>query len=59
MQKRGQICLLEVDLEGVKQIRKSPIGPLCHYIFISPPSLEVSQVFVTTSTTLCANFLGS
>uniref|UniRef100_H2YFN8 guanylate kinase n=1 Tax=Ciona savignyi TaxID=51511 RepID=H2YFN8_CIOSA len=36
--KSHKICLLDVDEQGVKSIKKTDLNPL--YIFISPPSLE-------------------
>jgi len=34
----GQICILEVDVQGVESLRKTHLNP--YFIFISPPSLE-------------------
>jgi guanylate kinase len=33
---KGKICILDIDIQGVKQVKTS--GLLCKYIFISPPS---------------------
>lgn len=39
VQEAGKICVADVDMEGIKQIRKSgSLNPL--FIFISPPSME-------------------
>lgn len=38
VQKQGKVCVLDIDLQGVRQIRKTDLKPLC--IFIKPPSLE-------------------
>lgn len=37
----GRICVLDVDKQGVKNIRKSDLNPL--FIFISPPSYEILE----------------
>ncbi|CAF0877485.1 unnamed protein product [Adineta steineri] len=37
----GRICLLDVDKQGVKNIRKTDLNAL--YIFISPPSYEILE----------------
>nr|CAB3254186.1 estradiol 17-beta-dehydrogenase 11 [Phallusia mammillata] len=36
--KQKKICLLDIDEQGVKSIKKTNINPL--YIFVAPPSLE-------------------
>uniref|UniRef100_A0A6U2D5J7 Guanylate kinase-like domain-containing protein n=1 Tax=Hemiselmis andersenii TaxID=464988 RepID=A0A6U2D5J7_HEMAN len=33
----GKICVLRIDLEGVEQLKSSPISPVC--IWVSPPSV--------------------
>lgn len=38
VQKAGKICVLDIETEGVKQIKKSSLNPL--FIFIKPPSVE-------------------
>jgi len=39
VQKAGQICILDIEMVGVKQLKASPdIHP--HYVFIRPPSME-------------------
>jgi guanylate kinase len=37
----GKICILDIEMQGVKQIKKSDLNPL--YAFIKPPSLEVLE----------------
>lgn len=37
----GRICLLDVDKQGVKNIRNTDLNAI--YIFISPPSYEVLE----------------
>lgn len=34
----GRICVLDVDIQGVKNLKKTDLNPL--YLFIKPPSLE-------------------
>ncbi|XP_068981569.1 guanylate kinase isoform X3 [Bombus flavifrons] len=38
VQKAGKICVLDVEVQGVKQIKRSSLDPL--YIFIKAPSIE-------------------
>merc|ERR1712223_2006718 len=35
---RGKICILDIDMQGVKQIKKTDLNPM--YVFIYPPSRE-------------------
>ncbi|XP_011496247.1 PREDICTED: guanylate kinase-like isoform X2 [Ceratosolen solmsi marchali] len=37
VQRDGKICVLDIEMEGVKQIKSSSLNPL--YIFIKPPSI--------------------
>lgn len=37
VEKLGKICVLDIDVQGVKQIKSTHLKPL--YIFIKPPSL--------------------
>jgi guanylate kinase len=37
----GRICLLDVDKQGVKNIRNTELHPL--FIYISPPSYEILE----------------
>ena len=34
----GKICMLDVEEQGVRSVKKSDLRP--HYVFIEPPSLE-------------------
>ncbi|KAB7495188.1 Guanylate kinase [Armadillidium nasatum] len=34
----NRICILDIEIEGVKQVKNSDLNP--HYIFIRPPSIE-------------------
>lgn len=38
VQNQGKVCVLDIEIEGVKQIRNSDLNPIL--IFINPPSLE-------------------
>eukprot|EP00800_Vazella_pourtalesii_P011423 TRINITY_DN2749_c0_g1_i10.p1 TRINITY_DN2749_c0_g1~~TRINITY_DN2749_c0_g1_i10.p1 ORF type:complete len:166 (-),score=49.45 TRINITY_DN2749_c0_g1_i10:319-816(-) len=38
IRKSGKICILDIDSEGVKKIKKTDMNPI--YIFIQPPSFE-------------------
>lgn len=38
VQNEGKVCILDIEIEGVKQIKQSHLKPL--YIFIWPPSLD-------------------
>ena len=35
----GKICILDIDVQGVKAVKKTDLTPLL--VFIKPPSLEV------------------
>ena len=37
VQKKGKMCILDIDTQGVKQIKKTNLQP--RLIFIKPPSL--------------------
>eukprot|EP00984_Skeletonema_dohrnii_P027355 scaffold16874_cov123-Skeletonema_dohrnii-CCMP3373.AAC.7 len=38
VQEQGKICLLDIDIQGAQNVKKSDLDAL--YIFISPPSME-------------------
>ncbi|KAI9922810.1 hypothetical protein PsorP6_002544 [Peronosclerospora sorghi] len=38
VQDKGKICILDIDIQGVQQVKKSGIH--AKYLFIAPPSLE-------------------
>jgi guanylate kinase len=38
VQSAGKVCVLDIDVQGVKNVKKSVLDP--YYVFISPPSLE-------------------
>lgn len=39
IQKTGRICILDVEINGVKNIKKTDLNP--RYVFLKPPSIEV------------------
>ena len=41
VQKGGKICVLDLEIEGVKNMKKSNLKPL--FVFVKPPSLEVLE----------------
>lgn len=36
----GKICILDIDVQGAMQVKKSAVGSQAMYIFIAPPSYE-------------------
>ncbi|XP_059178503.1 uncharacterized protein LOC131957757 [Physella acuta] len=38
--KSGKLCVLDVEVNGVKNIKKSDFKPKPRYIFVKPPSIE-------------------
>ncbi|CAH0489614.1 unnamed protein product [Peronospora farinosa] len=38
VQEKGKICILDIDIQGVEQVKKA--GIRAKYLFIAPPSLE-------------------
>ncbi|KAM4705652.1 guanylate kinase isoform 2-T2 [Rhinophrynus dorsalis] len=41
VQARNQICILDIDMQGVKSIKKTDLNPI--YISIHPPSVEILE----------------
>ncbi|KAM8966637.1 guanylate kinase [Pelodytes ibericus] len=41
VQARNQICILDIDMQGVKSIKKTDLNPI--YISIQPPSVEILE----------------
>ncbi|OCK84148.1 guanylate kinase-like protein [Lepidopterella palustris CBS 459.81] len=39
----GRICILDIEMEGVKQISTHPTFPRPRFLFLSPPSLAVLE----------------
>lgn len=38
VQRAGKVCVLDIEVEGVKQVRNSHLNPIL--VFIEPPSIE-------------------
>ena len=38
---QGRICILDIDVQGVRNVKKSSLDPL--YVFIAPPSMAVLE----------------
>lgn len=41
VQQEGKVCILDIEMQGVKQIKESSLNPL--YVFIKPPSIELLE----------------
>ncbi|TDH65609.1 hypothetical protein CCR75_000696 [Bremia lactucae] len=41
VQRKGRICILDIDVQGAQQVKKSGIS--AKYLFIAPPSLEALE----------------
>eukprot|EP01041_Mallomonas_annulata_P007778 gene7778-15914_t len=41
VQRDGKICILDIDIQGVQNVKKSSLK--CKYIFIAPPSMEILE----------------
>ena len=37
----GKICILDIDVQGVKAVKKTDLTPM--FVFIKPPSLEILE----------------
>lgn len=40
---QGRICILDIEMEGVKQVANHPTFPRPRFLFLSPPSLEILE----------------
>ncbi|KAH8625788.1 guanylate kinase [Alternaria alternata] len=40
---RGQICILDIEMEGVKQVANHPTFPRPRFLFLQPPSMEILE----------------
>lgn len=38
VQEQGRICILDIEIEGVKNIKNTDLNP--RYIFVKPPSMK-------------------
>jgi len=41
--KEGRVCILDIEMEGVKQVANHPTFPRPRFLFLSPPSMEVLE----------------
>ncbi|KAJ1929486.1 hypothetical protein IWQ60_001098 [Tieghemiomyces parasiticus] len=41
VQKTGKICMLDIDMQGVKSVKKTDLN--ARFLFIAPPSLEALE----------------
>ena len=41
VQSSGKICILDIDVQGVRSVKKSSLEPL--YLFIAPPSMDALE----------------
>uniref|UniRef100_A0A663M4T5 guanylate kinase n=1 Tax=Athene cunicularia TaxID=194338 RepID=A0A663M4T5_ATHCN len=41
VQARNQICILDIDIQGVKNIKRTDLNPI--YIFVQPPSMDILE----------------
>lgn len=39
----GRTCILDIEMEGVKQVASHPFFPRPKFLFLQPPSLEVLE----------------
>lgn len=39
--RQGKVCVLDIDVQGVKQVKESDLNAL--YIFLKPPNLETLE----------------
>ncbi|KAF2271329.1 guanylate kinase [Westerdykella ornata] len=39
----GRVCILDIEMEGVKQVANHPTFPRPRFLFLSPPSLEILE----------------
>jgi hypothetical protein len=37
------VCILDIDMQGVKALKKSDLDPETLYVFIRPPSMELLE----------------
>ncbi|KAF2794338.1 guanylate kinase-like protein [Melanomma pulvis-pyrius CBS 109.77] len=40
---KGRICILDIEMEGVKQVANHPNFPRPRFLFLSPPSMEILE----------------
>ncbi|KAK6499212.1 hypothetical protein TWF506_003840 [Arthrobotrys conoides] len=40
VQGHGKVCILDIEMEGVKQVKRTDLNETCTFIFVRPPSTE-------------------
>ncbi|KAK6517268.1 guanylate kinase [Arthrobotrys megalospora] len=40
VQDHGKVCILDIEMEGVKQVKRTDLNETCTFIFVRPPSVE-------------------
>jgi guanylate kinase len=40
---KGRTCILDIEMEGVKQVANHPTFPRPRFLFLQPPSMEVLE----------------
>ncbi|OCK94071.1 guanylate kinase [Cenococcum geophilum 1.58] len=40
---RGRVCILDIEMEGVKQVASHPTFPRPRFLFLTPPSMEALE----------------
>ncbi|KAF2704802.1 guanylate kinase [Pleomassaria siparia CBS 279.74] len=40
---KGRICILDIEMEGVKQVANHPTFPRPRFLFLSPPDMEILE----------------
>ncbi|KAL5120175.1 guanylate kinase [Pleosporales sp. CAS-2024a] len=40
---KGRICILDIEMEGVKQVANHPTFPRPRFLFLSPPSMDILE----------------
>lgn len=45
VQKSNKICILDVEIDGVKNLKKTDLNP--RFVFIKPPNMEILVSFIT------------
>jgi guanylate kinase len=43
VENQGRICVLDIEMEGVKQVANHPTFPRPKFLFLSPPSMEILE----------------
>jgi len=51
VQNQGKICILDVEIEGVKNLKKTDLNP--RFVFLKPPSIEVLEHRLRSRGTEC------